>query len=56
MIASASAPAMAEKWPMGTTTTWYTNRPMMMEGALSRMSLMKRTTKASFDLAPYSAR
>ena len=29
---------------------------MMIEGALNRMSLMKRTIVASFEFAPYSAR
>ena len=45
--ASAIEPASAEKWPIGTTTSSYTNRPMMIDGALSRMSLMKRTTVVS---------
>ena len=47
--ASATAPASAEKWPTGATRIWYTNRPITMDGALSRMSLMKRTTTVSFE-------
>src|SRR5437870_11240366 len=36
MIASATAPASAEKCPMRTTSSSYTNRPMMIDGADSR--------------------
>jgi hypothetical protein len=32
------------------------NRPMMIEGALNRMSLMKRITEVSLSCLPYSAR
>src|SRR5688572_30384755 len=42
MKASATAPAKAEKCPIGATTSVYTNRPSTMEGADSRMSLTKR--------------
>ena len=40
--ASDSAPASAEKCPMRTTMISYTNNPMMIDGALSSTSLMKR--------------
>ena len=54
--ASAIAPAIAEKCPIGTTTIWYTNRPTMIEGALSSTSFTKRMSADSFELPPYSAR
>ncbi len=56
MMASAAAPAMAEKCPIGTTTIWYTNRPTMIEGALSSTSFTKRMSADSRELPPYSAR
>ena len=38
------------------TTMVYTNRPTTIDGADSRMSLIKLITSASQDLRPYSAR
>ena len=54
--ASAITPAMPEKCCTRATTTAYTNRPITMDGADSRMSLMKRVALASIDVLPYSAR
>ena len=54
--ASAITPAQPEKRPDFATTIAYTNRPMTIDGADSRMSLMKRIVLASRFFWPYSAR
>ena len=56
MIASAIAPAQPEKWPIWMTTASYTKRPMMIDGALNRMSLTKRTASPNRLPRAYSAR
>ena len=56
MIASATAPAIAEKWPMRTTSSSYTNSPTMIEGADNSTSLTKRMTVLMRAVRPYSAR
>lgn len=54
--ASAITPAQPLKWPDFATTSAYTNSPTTIDGADSRMSLMKRITLASQLFWPYSAR
>ena len=49
-------PHSAEKCPMRTTISSYTNRPTMMDGADSSTSLMKRMTLLMRECRPYSAR
>src|SRR5260364_359711 len=55
-IASAIAPAQPLKCLNGATNSAYTNRPITIDGALSRISLIKRTLSASRLRRPYSAR
>ena len=54
--ASAITPAQPEKCLYRATTTAYTNRPMTIDGADSRMSLTKRVVAPSQPLGSYSAR
>ena len=56
MIASASAPAIAEKCPTRITSSSYTNRPMMIDGADSSTSFTKRITVLRREVRAYSAR
>ena len=56
MNPSEMAPASAENPPIGDTTSVYRNRPSTIDGADSRMSLMKRITSPSRRPRAYSAR
>src|ERR1700712_2238669 len=54
--ASAITPAQPLKRPECATTTAYTKKPITIDGADNRMSLIKRVRLASQRLSPYSAR
>ena len=56
MMARANTPAQPEKPPIGSTTSWYTNRPIRMDGADSSTSDTKRTALPSAEPRAYSAR
>ena len=52
--ASAIEPAQPENVLVYATTMAYTNRPITIDGAESRMSLINRVMRANADIPPYS--